>query len=207
LRRRAAFLSTALAAFGGCSRSAPPADEPAGASRTEVVVPEAESDAGTINEAVPEPEQRPKPVLAPPSLETPPGVSETARERFDGLGKQMREIYALLDSLDVPQKCDIASASCDARWRKLASDLVTLDDRARWISSPCRGSSKDAKLYAEREKEHVDYLALRRKQLMAEIDEALASGGALAQKRWKEHQREARLNRPQVCLSYGCVDW
>jgi hypothetical protein len=133
-------------------------------------------------------------------------VSEEAKRRFEQLAERMRAVYALFDQVDVPERCD-ADASCDGRLRKLADDLLDLDDRTRYIIPVCAGSSESAKRFGERAREHADYVAELRRALDAELQRALDAGGDALKQRWEKQRRAANMARPRVCLSFACVDW
>lgn len=205
LRRRAAFLGSTLAVLSGCSRGSPPPDA-AGRSGSQPVVTVAEPAADAQAPADPLPE-RSNPAGGHPSLETPPGVSEVARKKFEALAERMRDVYALFDALDVPADCDVTDSVCDDRWRKLADGLLELAERARFIVPVCKGSSESAKLYEQRAKEHADHVAELVKRIDQRIERALDGGGDAARRRWAEHEHEARRARPRVCLSFACSDW
>jgi hypothetical protein len=207
LRRRAAFIGSALAALG-CSRGSPPAKGPApsGEPHAVVSVPRA-TDEEPPGEVPPAAAERPKPPRSTPPLEVPEGVSEQARERFVRLATQMNEIYDFIDGIEVPERCDVTDAGCESAWRKLAEDLLDLEQKSRWIRSPCKGSSEAAKLHAQRAEQHAAHVAALRQEIAEKIESLIAAGGKSAQEGWAKIERDARRARPVVCLSFGCVDW
>jgi hypothetical protein len=202
LARRAAFVGSALALLG-CSPAreaeSPPRAEPGAV----VAVPEP-ADEGA-SEALPA--KRPKPAAGRPPLDVPEGVSEVARKRFESQAKQMQGVYDLIDAIAVPERCDVTSPSCESDWRKLADDLLELGERARFIRSPCKGSSESAKLFEQRSEQHAAQVEALRQQITEEIEQAIAAGGELAKQRWQKIEADARRSRPVVCLSFGCTDW
>lgn len=210
LARRAAFVGTALAALGGCARDPAPAGSPPVAPTAHgpvVEVEEPPADAATPEEALPDAARQPRVARGAPSLDVPSDVSEEAKRRFEQLAERMRGVYALFDQVDVPERCEATDASCDARLRKLADDLLDLDDRTRYIIPVCAGSSESAKRFGERAREHADYVAELRRALEAEIQSALDAGGDAMKQRWETQQRAASMARPRVCLSFACMDW
>jgi hypothetical protein len=204
LRRRAAFVSSALAALG-CSGAQP---APAAGGETPVVsVPPApakgEEPAAEQPPVAAEPaEQHPQ-----PSYELPPGISDEARSRFEHLFTQVKSAHALLERMErtLPVRCDVTSSACDAQWRSIADGFVDYDELVRFLAPVCPGSSQGAKLYLERSRAHLDALAKRRGRLEQRIVDLMQTDVARA--RWDAHQGDARQARPMVCLSFACSDW
>lgn len=202
LRRRAVFMSSALAALG-CSGGAPPGKVAPVPPVVAVPAPVQAADAGV--EAPPKREARSEPDM--PSYDVPDGVSDEARERFEQLFSQVREAHALLERLEnaLPAGCALTDPACDARWRGIADGLLDHDEALRFMQPVCPGSSQAAKLWEERSRAHRDYLAKRRGRLERRIVDIVKTEAERA--RWDQHQEEANMARPQICLSFACPDW
>ena len=202
LLRRAAFLGSALCA-AGCAPSRP-ATAPGSSSVVAV-----EEPSGTDEPDAPTPGPDGPETAGPmPSLEIPDGVTDQARENFQQLFSNVKRIHPILDDLEklVPSGCSPLDAKCETDWRRAAARMNDLREIQTFMHS-CPGSSPDAKLYAEREQEHLAYIAERTKKLQANIDAALTSGGEQAQQRWETMQEEAYSVAPYPCLSIACSDW
>jgi hypothetical protein len=204
LRRRALFMSSALAALG-CSG---PAGSAKGAPVPPVVSvppPGAGADAGT--EAPPKASPRSPPDGEMPPLDVPEGMGDDPRQQFDRLYGQVRDAHALLERLEkaLPGDCTVTNAACDTRWRSIADGLLEYEEMFRFMQPICKGSSAAAKLWEERARAHLEYLSKRRGRLDARIVELVQSEPART--RWDQHQQDAQLARPQICLSFACTDW
>lgn len=126
LRRRAFFVTSAVAALGSCARTTTP---PAPAAPSVVSVPAADPDAGEpeTDAALPSPADAATHSDAPP-LDVPAGVSETARQKYERLASVMTRAYRILDEIDAElPNCSILDASCEPRFRKIADKLHELD--------------------------------------------------------------------------------
>jgi hypothetical protein len=126
LRRRAFFVTSAVAAFGACART-PPA-EPASPAPV-VSVPLAVEDAGEPPEDAATPVRDASPSTeGPPPLVIPDGVSDTARGNYERLVRTMTRAYGVLDEIDAAiPSCPILSPKCVPRWRDVAEKLHELD--------------------------------------------------------------------------------
>ena len=120
LRRRAAFVASALATLGGCGGAKSGASTEA---RSPVVaVPEPSPDAGGSEEPPPDRESQVPAASGMPSLEIPDGLNQQAHENFARLVGQARRANDLLDRLDgtLRTACDVLDPACDARLKLLA---------------------------------------------------------------------------------------
>lgn len=195
-------MSSTLAALGGCAPSRPAAGP--GASPV-VSVPETPG-AADADPAPPAraPESTGRKAL--PSLEMPDGIGPEAREAFQRLFANVQRIHPILDAMDVPEGCSILDARCEDRWRQLAAKHNELREIQTFMYS-CPGSSSDAKLYAEREQEHLAAIGERLKTLQERAQKALEPDGQSGQERWDRMQEEAYAAAPYPCLSIACKDW
>ncbi len=203
LLRRTAFLSSALAAIGGCTPERPP--ESPGESNVVAVQPGGSEDEPTE----PVPEDAPaEPKAEMPSLEMPENIGPTARERFQRLFGMAEKQNGLIDELEklVPDGCGVLAASCEGRWRSFAAKYNELKMSQTFMHG-CPGSSGDAKLYAEREREHFDHLREREKRLFDRVQQLLDQDGKAGEERWAKLQEEAYTAAPYPCLSIACEDW
>lgn len=197
LERRALFLGSALAALG-CG---PKANTTEPAEPQVVSIP---GSADTTPTSDPEPTDPPERTPSTrgdiPPLDTPPGVSERAKQNYEWLAKRMTAAHDILDQMEkmIPS-CDIES--CDADWKKLAEKQYELDGSYR--SYTCPGTSADAKAYEERAKLHHEFLEKRRSAVETRLSTALGSGT----QRYDELRNEVARAHPRPCLSFACADW
>src|SRR5262245_28195428 len=127
LRRRAAFVASALATLGcggGQSGARCEARPPV------VAVPEPAADGGASDELPPHPERQTPAGNAMPSLEIPDGINARAHENFERLVGQARRANDLLDRLEGTLRtgCDVADPACDERLKLVAEGFVELDE-------------------------------------------------------------------------------
>ncbi len=207
LLRRAAFVSGTLAALGGCgaSRSAEPATAP---KATAVSIPKNETEEPP---SAPVPETpRTKPSGKPgemPSFEIPSNIGQQARESFERLFSNMKRMHPVLDQMEqlVPG-CSVLDAKCEEAWRRLAVKQNELREIQTFLYT-CPGTSADAKLFAEREREHLDYLEERKRSMLHRIRKALEPDGSRGEERWEKLVADAYSAAPYPCLSIACKDW
>jgi hypothetical protein len=204
LLRRAAFVSGALAALG----CAPHKPAESGPGTSPVAIPET-SEGQEPTE--PPPNKAPvaeTPEGAPPSFELPDGIGEEATENFKRLFSNMQRIHPIVEEMAklVPDGCSVLDSKCEDAWRRLAAKHNELREIQTFMYS-CPGTSADAKLYAEREKEHLEYVAARMGAITRRIDKSLEADGARGPERWEELQQEAYNAAPYPCLSIACRDW
>ncbi len=203
LARRAAFVSSTLAALG-CSPARPEPKEPVAAGPV-VSVPVAPEDAGapTAIDAAPPPREPNSAVGEQPSMDIPAGVSATAKKRYEHLLSSMRDLYRVVAEIeDALPNCNVQDASCEASWRDIAEKLVDIR-RKRMFLSFCPGTSDEAKAFAELEKEHQTYFSARFAKITEQIDAAWAAN----KPRWETLKQEAYQAKPFPCLSFACQDW
>jgi hypothetical protein len=198
LERRALFLGSALTALG-CG---PKTNTTEPAEPQVVSIPESADTKPTGDtEAPPEADRKPSTRGDLPPLDTPPGVSERARQNYESLAKRMTGAHDILDEMEklIPS---CAITSCEGDWRKLAEKHFALDDAFRFAYT-CPGSSAEAKAYAERAQLHSDFFQKRRTAVEAQISTAVGSGNA----RYQELREEFARAHPRPCLSFACGDW
>lgn len=208
LRRRAFFVTSALAAVGCAPTPAP--NTPGGSSSSDtsaVTVPSAVPAPGDASDgAAPPPRE---PVSEPlPNMEIPAGVSDTARSRYEQLFKRMKEAHATLASVEktVPDGCSPAEPKCAAAWRSVAEALQGLDvGFSKFLV--CGGTSAEAKAFEARAEEHQKFLTERRQKLDERIAKAVAAGGQRAGSEWQRIKDDAENANPRPCLKFGCPDW
>jgi hypothetical protein len=203
LLRRTAFLGGALAAIGCTTK--PPA-EPPGSSAV-VAVPESDPEPGDAG-IEPPPRKADAGRAGLPSFDVPGNIGPKAREQFQRFFDSVKRIHPLLDDIEtlIPEGCSVLDASCQDRWRRLASKQNQLREIQTFMYS-CPGSSADAKLYAEREKEHLDYINERQKKINERLSKSLERDGKAGDDRYARIQEEAYSAAPYPCLSVGCEDW
>jgi hypothetical protein len=205
LRRRAFFVTSAVAAFGACART-PPAEPTSPA--PVVSVPLAVEDAGEPPEdtAPPARDASPSAEGAPPLL-VPAGVSDTARGNYERLVRTMTRAYGVLDEIDAAMPgCPVLSPKCVPRWRDVAEKLHELDGMFQRLFV-CHGSSPEAKTYADIEQAHQQHYGKRRARIQEQLDALLERGGDPARARWEELKRDAFQAAPHPCLKFACPDW
>lgn len=208
LRRRALYVGGSLALLSSCARSGGEAHEPEPPS-TSVVVPSVdESDAGVVMDAAPPgrgaSSQRP----GMPSLEIPDGVSETARRNYERLLSTITAAHDLIDEIEaaLPAGCSVTDKNCEPSWRVVADKRDQLNEKFRFAHY-CKGSSADAKAFAEREREHRTFYEQRLAALDQLVKQTVAGAGPNGETEWSRIQRDVRRGKPRVCLSFACVDW
>jgi hypothetical protein len=203
LLRRAAFVSGALAALG-CAPKQPA--EP-GPGSSPVAIPESGGETPSEQPPSKPPNETPSPGDVP-SFELPDGISDEARENFQRLFANMKRIHPILAAMDelVPEGCSVLDAKCEDTWRRLAAKHNELREVQTFMYA-CPGTSEDAKLYAVREKEHLDYVGKRLASISERTEKALQPDGPKGTERWEKIQEEAYSAAPYPCLSIACKDW
>ena len=199
LRRRAFFVTSALAALGSCTREPTPAVTP-------VVVPEPAPDAGVeaMDAAPPSPE-RDSGEAELPSLEPPEGVSEAAQRYYQTLASKTKAAHEALDRIEraLPKACDFGSAGCEPTWRSLADAFHDVE-RAMALYFVCPSESEDARAFKLVEKAHLDHLKQRRERVERA---ALERAGGANTARWEELKNQAAMAHPMPCLKFACPEW
>ncbi len=208
LRRRAFFVSSAMAALGACTRT-PPAEPEAPTPRV-VSVPSVPQDAAVSSEDAPAPESTadaaPDSDVAPPLI-MPAAVSDTARAKYEQLISTMTRAYRVLDEIeaDMPS-CGISSAKCAPSYRRIATKLHELDGMFQRMFV-CGGSSPEAKSYEDLARAHQRHYEKRRSNIQQRIDALLAADGESGKTLWQDFRRDAFQAAPHPCLKFGCPDW
>lgn len=211
LRRRAFFVTSAMAALGACATqrtadSKEPSPPPATAT---VSVPRAPPDAGEpeVDAALPERDAALATGDVQPPLVIPAGVSDTARAKYERLVSTMTRAYALLDDIErwMPS-CNILMPKCEPAFRRVAGQLHELDGMFQRMFV-CHGSSEEAKTYGELERAHEQHYQKRRRVVLERIEASLAPHGDPARARWEKARQDAFSAAPHPCLKFGCPDW
>jgi hypothetical protein len=198
LRRRAVFVTSALAATG-CQPNGKEPDVGTTAPTTPVV-----SVASSPKPAAPVPTVEPvdPPPKDPgrPGYDIPDGVSEEAKKRYERLHRFMKESHAKLDPVlsDLP---DCTLAKCEPKYQVAATVLADLrkDLRLFYI---CPGQSDEAKAFQPHYKAHQKHLHDRLEKLDAELEKA--SGDADG---YHALLKQIAMSKPVPCLSFACPDW
>ncbi|MCU0653727.1 MAG: hypothetical protein MUF64_00030 [Polyangiaceae bacterium] len=200
LRRRAAFLSSALVALAGCERQG-------GGPGGQAPVVEVPPSSAPLPARSGAPSQAQRPALPPldveaPSLDPPaevgPHEADAAR-----LVPELISIRARLDASE-QQFLLACAADCGPRLQGLAEALEQLDDSIRGLSSLCPASSPEGKALERWQRSHQEYLARRLGRVDSAIQEAIRrQEGPAGELRWRELRAEKP--RPMICLS--CIQW
>lgn len=205
LRRRTFLVTSALAALG-CTKTPPATTEPEKPEQV-VVVPEAETDAGSTAEAPPPPDRQPSNLGDMPPTDVPPGVGEIAKRNYETLYRVMKASHEHLTAIETTiPSCNVLDAACEPKFAALATRFVAIEEEM-FSMRACGGTSAEAKAYREREAAHQKYLAERKQRALDDIAKALAPGGTKATERWKALQASAEAANPRPCLRYACPDW
>ncbi len=208
LSRRAAYIGSALAVLSSCARSGESTAEAPTASVIAIPTVE-ESDAGEITKDAPPGRADHWIRAGMPSLDVPQGVSDKARINYERLAQTMTEAHALLDDLEstLPANCLVTDARCESSWRAFAEKLDELTNKFRYFHT-CRGSSTEAKEYAEREQAHLKFYQGRYEALDKQRQEAVKSAGPKGNGAWSKIQWDVPAGKavglPQLWL-HGLV--
>ncbi|MCS6898509.1 MAG: hypothetical protein RMJ98_02130 [Myxococcales bacterium] len=196
LRRRAVFLSSALAVLAGCERQGGTAPPPVTA-----LMPEAFA-GGTPLTPSPEGPGLPPPEEPPPSLEPPLEVGKYRKIGVD-LAELLREMRREIEEIEqsFPRECQ---DGCQSTLKPLADKLRAFTSNLRDLSPLCPPSSPEGRALDKWQKEHLRYLQ-RRLVRIEEAAKALAQRyeGQAGEATWTALRREEM--RPMVCLS--CARW
>lgn len=203
LRRRAFFVTTALAALG-CARPAAHADESGNTVRVPSATSEpAGADAGEPPERTPAPDAR----AGIPPTDIPDGVKPFTRSSYEHLYKVMADLHGHFDSIEASMgRCKKGfDKDCEkTELPQIAKTLNAIDDTLERIHS-CGGSSPEAKVYMLREAAHLKFAQDRRGRMDGALKQLLATGGAAAENSLKTLREAGAVPRP--CLEYACPDW
>jgi hypothetical protein len=202
MRRRAAFLTSALAAVGCTPAAQQDSAQPQATPTTPVVtIPQATPAPTTTGpEVEPEP-PAPKPSSGKrPPYDVPNGVSEIAKKNYERLHTTTKKLHSVLDEMDNrAPRCAIANASCEQEFRDEAERWHEIQRTLRMFYF-CPGKSAEAVAFGKHRQAHDAHLRER----IAAVDERI---GRLAgdPKRWEQIKTEQA--KPVPCLSFACKDW
>jgi hypothetical protein len=203
LRRRAFFVTSALAALG-CARPATHADQ----SGNTLQVPSTPSEpAGSDSSQPPDRTPAPNARAGMPPTDVPDGVKPFTRSSYEHLYDVMAAFHGHIDSIEASiARCTNGfDKSCQTNeLPQIAKTLNAIDDTLERIHS-CGGSSPEAKAYVLREAEHLRFAQDRRTRMEESLKQLLATGGAAAENSLKTLRDAAAVPRP--CLEYACPDW
>lgn len=202
LRRRAFFVTSALAALGGCAQGSP-ANQPDNA----VHVPDALQDP-VESDAAAEPPRQPNPNTRAgmPATDIPDGVTPRTRAYYETLYEAMAKLHVHVDTIESSlARCTGLDKECERNeLPQIASAMNGIDDALEHIQS-CGGKSPEAKAYLVREAEHLQFFAQRRGSAEEKLKQLLAPGGPDAELRLKKLREAGAVPRP--CLEYACPEW
>ena len=204
MRRRAAFLGSALAAVG-CT---PSAQQQSGQQQSEpsaatpvVMIPEATA-APTSSAPPVTPEQpAPKPSSGErPPYDVPNGVSDRAKRNYRRLHDTMKELHGVLDDMESQlPRCAMAKPDCEQAFRAEADRWHQIQRRLRTFYF-CPGKSAEAIAFGEHRQAHDTHLRER----IASVEKRV-SDAAGDRSRWEQVKSEQAI--PVPCLSIACQDW
>jgi hypothetical protein len=206
MRRRAAFLSSALAAVGCSSSSHNGAQsngqEPGATSQTPVVtVPVPAMPSSAPAETVRPEDPPPKPKMGErPAYDVPKAVSDTAKQNYQHLHKTMKELHRMLDDMETTlPACDIAKPDCQAAFRLEADQWHEINRTLRFFHL-CPGKSKEAQTFDKHRSAHDRHLRAR----IATVEQRVVTAAG-DPARWD--QIKSQQAKPHPCLSFACPDW
>lgn len=202
LRRRAFFVTSALAALGGCARGSP-ANQP----DNTVQVPEStddpvESDASTGPPRQPNPTGR----AGMPPTDIPGGVTPRTHAYYENLYDVVESFHAHVDTIEASMsRCKGFDEACEKQeLPRIAKALNGIDDVLERLHA-CGAKSDEAKAYMERESAHLRFVGQRRETMEQKLGELLAPGGKAAEAKLKSLREAGAVPRP--CLEYACPEW
>lgn len=202
LRRRAFFVTSTLAALGGCARGSP-ANQP----DNTVQVPEASEDPAS-GDAGAEPPRQPNPNTRAgmPPTDIPDGVTPRTRAYYETLYDAMAKLHAHVDVIEASiGRCKGLDGECEKNeLPQIASAMNGIDDALERIQS-CGGKSPEASVYLTRETAHLQFFGQRRGTMEEKVKQLLAPGGADAELRLRKLREAGAVPRP--CLEYACPEW
>jgi hypothetical protein len=199
LLRRAQFVTAALSGLAGCNPSSKVNEVPHPDPSTKPI-PAATASASAQPEA-----ELPDGI---PALDTPAGVSEIAKEQFDRLSKQVREVHEhLARAANAIPSCMIADEACKKTFRTVADHLVQAEQGIQELGPRCPGKSKDAKMVDARVGEHRTFAKARLDKIRKRLASTLEAQGPAATKAWSDVFEASEHANPQPCLKYACPEW
>jgi hypothetical protein len=205
LRRRAFFVTSALAALGGCARPTTGPSATPGDDKT-VQVPVAPDDPIEADAGEP-PERAPSSARSGlPPTDVPDGVKPITRSYYENLYQVVADLHRHIDAIEASiGRCKGFDKDCEKnQLPQIATAMNAIDDTLERIQS-CGGRSPEAKAYMVREAEHMGFASKRRGQMEDSLKQLLASGGAAAEKSLKSLREAGAVPRP--CLEYACPEW
>ena len=139
-----------------------------------------------------------------PPTATPTGASKAARAEFEWLASTATYLNGQLDAAHgaIPNRCNLDNAACARSWQALAKLLHQIDAGVFHFRAWCKGSSKWARLHAQRMAAHRQHLLWRRAKLDAAIAERLGPDATTK-------ERFAQMQPPvtQKPVQGKCNDW
>jgi hypothetical protein len=195
LRRRAAFLTGALAVATGCDKNTAPPPEPTG-----VVIGDPDPTSGMPTAAPSTPDAPPTAKMdPPPSTEIPETDCEGDRTELLALKREFDSIYAELGKLHdaLPSGCALTDESCVPKHKPLAKRFAAVRERLGDMFGLCSCPAPIKREYAS---QHQAAARQRLELIRTRIVDAAGSTEAAGQK-WDELVRNEATPRP--CLS--CV--
>jgi hypothetical protein len=198
LRRRAAFLSSALAA---CTPATASTD---GATRPPVVTlpPATNSVAPQPTASVAQP-PAPKPGVDP-RYDIPTGLSPQAAHKYEQLYDAMKHVHGQLDEVDAKlPACDInKSPDCERLFREVATHLNDVDNTMRLLYiGP--GTSDEAMAFEPIKLAQLELVRARIERTKKAVDDKAGAG----LKTWVRIQADVAQAHAVPCLSFACPDW
>lgn len=202
LRRRAFFVTSALAVLGGCARGGT-ANQPDNTVQVPVAQDEsARADAGAEPSRQPNPDAR----AGMPATDVPDGITPRTRANYENLYDVVSKFHAYVDSIEAGiGRCQGLDERCDkTELPQIATALNGIDDTLERLHA-CGAKTDEAKAYMERENAHVRFIGQRRSAMEEKLKQLLAPGGAAAEARLKSLREAGAVPRP--CLEYACPEW
>lgn len=202
LRRRAFFVTSALAALGGCARGST-ANQPGNTVEVPVAT---EEPVGSDGGAEPPRQPNPNTRAGMPPTDIPDGVTPRTHAYYETLYDSMAKLHSHLDTIEASiGRCKGLDRECEKNeLPQIANAMNGIDDALERIQS-CGGKSPEARLYLVRETAHLQFFGQRRGSMEEKVKQLLAPGGADAEMRLRGLREAGAVPRP--CLEYACPDW
>ncbi|HMR77349.1 MAG TPA: hypothetical protein PKD61_19705 [Polyangiaceae bacterium] len=199
LRRRALFVSAALAATA-CGGSKPAPKPQPGAVEVTPVASNAPTESGTA------PERNPAPDLAaPPEIVIPADASEDALRMYAHLKKQVARTQ--VDVAGVARSmltCNVDDCRSDAAVERLARAHAAALQTVGALEPLCPGSSEHGHRYAEVVREQQAFFEAKLKSYTSELHKRMHAVSDFAE-RFRAASLRANAAQPRACLD--CADW
>ncbi len=205
LARRAALLSTALAAFS-CSSPRDPATEPSVNATTTVTATStaAATSTATARTNTPAPLRPWSEVMAAaPPRGAPPGASAQEKQSFEWLEQRLTNDYDTIKAMwEKPPACDAADPDCRPAWREAGTRAQTMFQTTRPPSiGGCGGASGETATLVGRRQAHNRYIAKLVEEIEAHYGAIAASFSAQGEQEWLKVLANAKKPPPMPCLS------